>query len=268
MLIRKIKVRPTAPEAARRLVILKHLVGQALASPPPQLLVKQYEGWPPAQREHFEQAADSYREQFCGVMEDRGLWQSLSPREAKFAQATILSLDPRQRTDMCWRLEAAQCLMWALRILPRLPPYDLAAARNLLKRFDFGDHRAFVRAARLRSEEEIERARAVAELWHWRSRARQSREMGMELEPDEKLNAAGLHTNTDIIRWTAREAADEGDIAGCIADDFPAKGKAYRCLTQEEWQEVHSVTVERHFAFNWLCGYAPGNHWDKTPTDT
>src|SRR5208282_3831326 len=113
MLSRQTKVRPTAPEAARLLVILKHLVGQALASPPPQLVLKQYEGWTPTQRADFEQAADRYRDQFCGVLEDRGLWQSLSPREARFAQATMLSLDRQQRTDMCWRLEAAQCLIWA-----------------------------------------------------------------------------------------------------------------------------------------------------------
>jgi hypothetical protein len=31
---------------------------------------------------------------------------------------------------------------------------------------------------------------------------------------------------------------------------------------------VSSATIERHFALNWLRGYAPGNEWDETPTDT
>jgi hypothetical protein len=31
---------------------------------------------------------------------------------------------------------------------------------------------------------------------------------------------------------------------------------------------VKSVAVERHFTLNWLCGYAPGNEWDDTPTGT
>jgi hypothetical protein len=53
-----------------------------------------------------------------------------------------------------------------------------------------------------------------------------------------------------------------------IADDYPAKGKAYRDLNTEEWAEVRSVTVERHFTLNWLCGYAPLNDWDRTPTGT
>ena len=57
-------------------------------------------------------------------------------------------------------------------------------------------------------------------------------------------------------------------IAPCIADDFPAKGKAYRDLTAEEWSELRSITAERHYALNWLCGRAPKNKWDETPTDT
>ena len=60
--------------------------------------------------------------------------------------------------------------------------------------------------------------------------------------------------------------ADETRID--IHDDFPAKGKAYRDLTADEWSEVRSVCAERHYALNWLCGYAPGNDWDHTPTET
>ena len=41
-----------------------------------------------------------------------------------------------------------------------------------------------------------------------------------------------------------------------------------RDLTEEEWREVTSIAAERHFALNWLCGYAPGNRWDATPTET
>jgi hypothetical protein len=53
-----------------------------------------------------------------------------------------------------------------------------------------------------------------------------------------------------------------------IEEDFPAKGKAYRELSAEEWSEVRSVTFERHIALNWLCGYSLGNEWDHTPTET
>jgi hypothetical protein len=53
-----------------------------------------------------------------------------------------------------------------------------------------------------------------------------------------------------------------------IDEDFAVHGKAYRDLSPEEWSEVRSITLERHFALNWLCGYAPNNRWDETPTDT
>jgi hypothetical protein len=62
--------------------------------------------------------------------------------------------------------------------------------------------------------------------------------------------------------------APEAAAAVCIEEDFPAKGKADRGLSAQESSEVRSITFERHFALNWLCGYSPGNEWDQTPTDT
>ncbi len=45
-------------------------------------------------------------------------------------------------------------------------------------------------------------------------------------------------------------------------------GKAYRDLDDDEWSTVSSIAMERHFALNWLSGYAPNNNWDETPTET
>ena len=53
-----------------------------------------------------------------------------------------------------------------------------------------------------------------------------------------------------------------------IRDDFAVKGKSYAELSPEEWSEVQSISIERHRALNWLCGYSPHNDWDTTPTDT
>lgn len=82
------------------------------------------------------------------------------------------------------------------------------------------------------------------------------------------MKVAGFQSYDDIARFAARKAAEAGTIPPCVEDDFPANGKAYRDLTAQEWSEVRSITVERHFALNWLCGYAPDNQWDDTPTDT
>ena len=82
------------------------------------------------------------------------------------------------------------------------------------------------------------------------------------------LKAMGLHSYKDVVRLSARTAAQEQAIPPCIGEDYPAKGKAFRDLTFEEWSEVRSIIVQRHFALNWLCGFAPDNHWDETPTET
>ncbi|HNQ91116.1 MAG TPA: hypothetical protein PKM73_21080 [Verrucomicrobiota bacterium] len=72
----------------------------------------------------------------------------------------------------------------------------------------------------------------------------------------------------DIVRFTAKASGESGTLAEVLDEDFVAKGKPYRDLTATECSEVTSITVERHFALNWLCGRAPGNRWDETPTDT
>jgi hypothetical protein len=119
------------------------------------------------------------------------------------------------------------------------------------------DASSFVTAS-LRPSSELERAREIAELWHWRSRTRRLQEEGRR--PEAELDA--------IVRQVAPRAADDGMIGPAISGDFPAFGKAYRDLTVEEWSSAQSIAMERHFAFNWLCGLAPDNEWDETPTDT
>ena len=78
----------------------------------------------------------------------------------------------------------------------------------------------------------------------------------------------GGMTVEQMLRLTSQKAADEGFIPRPIDGDFPALGKAYRDLSPTEFSIATSIAVERHRAFNWLCGYAPGNRWTETPTDT
>lgn len=44
-------------------------------------------------------------------------------------------------------------------------------------------------------------------------------------------------------------------------------GRPYAEMDPDQWDIVRSITMERHFALNWLCGYPPDNDWDQTPTD-
>jgi hypothetical protein len=157
--------------------------------------------------------------------------------------------------------------MWALGLLPELPPYDVLADHDILNEISCHDVQTFVGSARLRPTEEIDLQRFVAQLWHWRSKAHYVQEFSNELPAAERLSPAGLDTLGKTIRFTALKAAEEDIIPPCIEEDFPAFGKAYRELGAHEWSEVRSITMQRHFTLNWLCGFAPGNRWDETPMD-
>ncbi len=166
-------------------------------------------------------------------------------------------------------MEAVQTVLWALGVVTVLPPYDTSAdAERVLPHIPFEQAEAFLRSARLREPAELDRARATAELWHWRSRTRELIERGQTLPVDARMRAAGLTSFDDIVRFSARKAAEAGTIPPVVDDDFPVQGRAYRELDADAWSQVRSITMERHYAPNWLCGYAPGNDWDKTPTGT
>jgi hypothetical protein len=260
--------RPTAQDAANRLLVLKHLILTGHAGPPREVVDALLKNLPAEKHAEFIAGADRKRDELCQRLQREGLWKHASPREHEYFQANIFDRTHQQHVNASWRLEAAQTLMWALGLVDRLPPYDTQADGELLKKLPHDDPATFVRAARLRDRTQLDGARDAAELWHWRSRTRQLIERGEALPSDENLRAAGIRSFDDIVRRAAQAAAESGLFRACIDGDFPVRGVAYRDLGTEEWSEVQSISMERHFALNWLCGYAPGNRWDETPTDT
>jgi len=268
MLFRRKPVRPTAGDVAHRVLALEHVTRYAYLTPTRDMMKRVQSNWSARSRAQFARESGSVRDEYWAPALRAGLWRHLSPAEKAFARTTLASMDRQAQMDAGWRIEALQALMWALGLVEALPPYDTQAPEGLLTDLRDAEMRDFALSASLRPEAEVDRARDIAELWHWRSRTRQLIEEGRPLEPDEKMIEAGLRTFDDIVRMTAREASRDGMIPPAIDEDFPAKGKAYRDLTADEWSEVGSITVERHFALNWLCGYAPRNRWDDTPTDT
>ena len=265
---RKQNSRPTAQDAARRLLVLKYVVVRALSTPPREILRVYFAALDAEAREEFTRDVEKENEEFWQGLRDEGLWQYLSPWEQQYASSTVVTMTHDDQVDASWRVESVQALTWALGLLSALPPYDTMADHDLLKTFPEEDVVDFIGSASLRPRAEIDRAREIAEFWHWRSRERQLIERDEVLPPDEKLKALGFQSFDDIVRFTARKAADEGTIPACIGDDFPARGKAYRELSEHEWSEVRSIAIQRHFTLNWLCGYSPGNRWDETPTET
>lgn len=250
--------RPSAADAARRLVVLKYVIGYAVAGPPRDMLESLFEKWSADDRQKFSADAEARREQFWEPVRQSGLWQYVTPAERELAATTMVTMTAEQQIHASWRLESAHVLTWALGLTPHLLPFDVQADSELLKEIPSQDLPRFFSSARLRDARQIDQARELAELWHWRSRTRQLIEQGDKFPPELQTSPPGFKSFDDIVRFTARNLAEEGRMQP-LDEDFPVRGKPYRNLSDEEWSEVRSITMERHLALNWLCGYAPGN---------
>jgi hypothetical protein len=196
------------------------------------------------------------------------LRQALSPREREFAASTMISMTSAQQIAASWRLEAIRTLLWALNVMGEMLPYDAPAGDAFLKKFKGDEFDQTLATSRLRPTAELEDARSTAELWHWRARTRQLIEQGKVFPQTPQTAKAGIRTFDDVVRISAKLASERGTIPTQIDGDFPLLGKAYRDASAQEFAQANSIAMERHFALNWLCGYAPGGRWDETPTDT
>jgi hypothetical protein len=231
------------------------------------LFAEQTKHWSHTEYQTFAVDLESQRDKYWGALKQLGLWERLSPIEREFAATTAVTMSETQHINASWRMESAGVLLWSLSLVDSLPPYDTEATLDLLKRHPTNPVSAFLDNAELRSYEVIERQREIAELWHWRSRTRQLEERGDVSSVDESAGQL-VRSFDDIVRVTATKAFDDGNLTQILEGDFVAFGQPYRLLNPKEWSAATSIASERHFALNWLCGYAPGNRWDDTPTDT
>ena len=254
---------PDAIAVKRRTSILLHIFVKALATPPEDLLAR-FDGQP--MEGEKAKLASGCEEMFSKQREQirsAGLWEDMEESEHVFVNAGIFETTMRQRINACWMAESIICLLWALGYKEQIPAYDQQYDLQSDKTSSADLLRDTTRRAALRPQTEIERQRDCAELWHWRCRTHKllaSREI-----PDTLPDGTPM---SKIIRMTAEKAAQEGIFAQPIGGDFPVFGKAFREISEEELGQLTSIAMERHKALNWLRGFAPGNRWSKTPTDT
>lgn len=259
--------RPDSHDAARRLTILKFVVLHATTAMPRGMMQAIFEGGNEEEKANFTREVEQTRNALQNALRTHRLWDLVSPDERTFFSTTAITMTQRQRIEASWRIEAALVLAWALRRIANLPPYDVDVNPQFLKSLP-RDPSELIATAELRPQAEIDRRRDVAELWHWRSRTRELNERGEPFPSNLDFRRRGLRSFDDIVRLAAAKAAQDGVVDEPINGDFPAFGKAYRDLSEQEWAKIRSITMERHFALNWLCGHAPGGRWDETPTGT
>lgn len=259
---KKVK-RPDAPLAMRRLLILREVFVKALATPPAEHVAAWMKRWSEEDRTQF---INKFGVMFATREEkirSLGLWPYMSDDERKFLQTGVMETANQQRIDASWLVESMLCLLWALGRVEILPGYDKETSHELIKAQTGGSFHELLKTATLRPPQEIDKQRDFAELWHWRCRTRKLLESGGI--PADLGNGM---TMEKVIEMSAAKAAEAHAFEAPIGNDFPTFGKPFREMDATEFASVTSISQERHKAFNWLCGYAPGNQWSETPTDT
>jgi hypothetical protein len=185
---------------------------------------------------------------------------SLSTKERALLAKSLSDWSGRDIVNASWRAEALAMVLWAGSQVEIMQPYDVEHDTNLL--MDqvpiFHDPAGFVTSFKLRPSVDIERARDVAELWHWRAQTTRLVNDNYQL-PDGQ-------TFETIIADAAESAYARGDLESVLESDFVAFSKPYHDLSQQEWSRAISIAMERQYALSWLCGY--NADWDEITTDT
>lgn len=246
----------------RRAIILKYIFVKGVAAPPVEYIRNVMSQWTPEERSKFAADAAQIFVQNVDHLKAAGLWLDVEEDERRFLHAGIDQISAQQRIDAGWLAESIACLLWALQIIPEMPPYDQETGPELVNALPATSVKDLIKQAHLRPQEEIKKQRDIAELWHWRARTRRLQEEG------HLFQLPGGYTIEQVIELAALKGAENGDLPHPIRSDFPAMGKPYRDLSFEEFAILTSIAQERHKALNWLCGFSSGGLWTDTPTDT
>ena len=254
---------PSAADVAGRAYALNAVVVFAKTIAGSGKLPSEVDALPTDEAKAVDQTATAVAAKIGGVAKRIGFLSAFSPSEAALFVTPFSKLGDQALLDATWRMEAFQTIAWSLGLIEALPGYDQQADDDLLQLLKLDKFTEFAAAAKLRDAAALEGARSLAELWHWRSRTRQLIE---ERRPFPEMPQ--FKSYDEIVRFTAKAAKQEGTVAEIIDEDFAVGGKAFRDLSLEQWSRVQSIAAERHHALNWVCGRAPGNRWDETPTGT
>jgi len=261
-------MKPNANDVYRRLMVLKYLISHSYRSIPSQYSKKVIDRWTVAEREDFEREVENEKTLIISSMKSFDVWDYATESEKDFISTLGSKINKRSQVNASWRMESVVALMWALNLLDKFPDIDEQASPELLQIVEIKKLGLISNGFALRPLDEISRERRIMELWHWRVNTRRLIEDNYDFHPHDNMKENGITNLNDIVKITAKSAYSNGDIPKIIEEDFVFREQAFRDLDIHEFNEATSIIIERHYALNWLCGYAPRNNWDETPTDT
>ena len=210
-------------------------------------------------RQHFIIKQEKHNQKLNQWLLDEHISEHLSDTEGHLLARPLGKWSERTLIMVGWRIEALGIMLWALNRLDFIPAYDsqFDPAVILAPLDIFQATIDFIWMANLRSDYELREERDRAELWNWRSRARELKCMGVR--PPE-----GVSFN-EIIRFTTERAYKEGHIDLPVADDFPVFNKSYANLTADEYALLSAIAYERNSALSWICEIT--SDWESIPID-
>lgn len=194
-----------------------------------------------------------------GWARNEGVFRKGSSHECRILEIPFGEWTVKDISATINRTEAASMMLWALNRL-QLRALPSPADRNaVLERLKVGEpSKDFVNFSALRNPAEIDQAKHAAAIWHWRARAQAWLRHPERVRPGADLNGA--------IRAAAMTAFTKGYAPQSIDGDFPAFGKPYREMSEEQLGAANTAAHERHHALNWLT--AQHSDWDQISTET
>jgi len=191
-------------------------------------------------------------------MEKEGIDVALSPGERELLDRPLGGWSDDEVFECVWRSEALTALLWALGMLGAMPAYGKRVEEAVINPHipALKPVAPWLESANLRPANDLQAARTAAEFWLWRARTELAQRRGEEPPPGESYE--------DAVSRGLEKAAEEGILDEPIDGDIGVEGTPFGELEDAQFADAYSVSLERLFALNWVCGYA--ENWDETPT--
>ena len=216
-----------------------------------------------------EEAGDIHRDLLANL-HNYGLWEHATSEEKKLLETNPLMINFEAAQNTFFSMNAQAEFAWCLGMIDSLPPYDTAISDEdasysdeFFHNLPSPEHFEIVSSHyKRRSSREIDNAQTEAELWHWRSRT-----LALQRSKPVAKSSNRSQFFKEQVSKATKTCVAEGFFEA-IQDDFPTFGKPYINLDDSEWRKIRIITEHRHKDLNWVCGSAPKNNYDETPTNT